>query len=72
MTLRRRHKPDNIESPSLPQPRGPLVREDMCGPPSGGLTRDSPRYSLTYSNSAGWPSIPRAGGAIQLANFPGS
>ncbi len=38
-----------------------------------GLTAKRARaYSFTYSKSAGCPSIPRFGGAIQLANFPGS
>ena len=31
-----------------------------------------PQLNLTYSKSAGWPLMPRCGGAIQLANLPGS
>jgi len=38
------------------------------------VDRDAARQklNLTYSKSAGWPLMPRAGGAIQWANLPGS
>ena len=57
--------PSRQPPPARRHARAELIRRACCA--IAGL-----QDSRTYSNSMGWPLMPRGGGAIQLANWPGS
>ena len=67
--LRDRVKNDIVRGLQLGRGRRPDLPE--LSPRAVASDRGA-QLNRTYSKSAGWPLMPRAGGAIQLANLPGS
>ena len=60
------------EVPGVARERAPRTDNAGAVGPTPASPRRAGRYRRTYSKFSGLPSMPRAGGAIQLAKRPGS